>query len=210
MAMGKKKKLREKIYKESNRPVGHYLMPIDSLGLSNRINNSLKAYGIFYIADLVQFTSKQLLECVPNINKISIEEIEKVIFKHRFTFETKILIDPLLNEIIDNFHTHIVDSMKQRRESTLKYDPVLSRPIADTFMRDANIDTLHGEGIYTILDLVQRTENEILHIPSIGKKSLDDIKTILKQRGLSLGMSITQLVKMKDEERKDIIRKGSW
>ena len=82
-------------------------MPIDNLGLSSRINNSLKAYGIFYIADLVQFTPKQLLHCVPNINDISIKQIEKAMFKHKFTFETKILIDPLLNEILDQLRTHI-------------------------------------------------------------------------------------------------------
>ena len=211
MAMNKKQKLREKIYEESNRPAGHYLIPIDSLGLSVRINNSLKAYGIFYIGDLVQFSPKQLLHCVPNINDISIKQIEKAMFKHKFTFETKILMDPLINEIIDGLHTHIVDGMKQRKESTLKYDPVLSRPITDTFVRRINIDALHREGIYTILDLTQCTENEILHIPSIGKKALDDIKKfVLEPKGLSLGMSITELVKMKEEKRKDIIKKGSW
>ena len=211
MAINKKQKLREKIHEESNRPAGHYLMPIDSLGLSNRINNSLKAYGIFYIADLVQFTPEQLLHCVPNINDISIKQIEKAMFKHKFTFETKILIDPLLDEILDQLRTHIADSMQRQRELTLKYDPVLSRPITDTFVRRINIDALHREGIYTILDLTQCTENEILHIPSIGKKALDDIKKfVLEPEGLSLGMSITELVKMKEEKRKDIIKKGLW
>ncbi len=210
MAMDKKQKLREKIYEESNRPVGHYLMPIDNLGLSSRINNSLKAYGIFYIADLVQFTPKQLLHCVPNINDISIKQIEKAMFKHKFTFETKILIDPLLDEILDQLRTHIADSMQRQRESTLKYDPVLSRPITNTFMRRINIDALRREGIYTILDLTQCTENELLQMPSIGKKSLNHIKVVLESRGLSLGMSITELVKMKEKKRKDIIKKGSW
>jgi hypothetical protein len=47
-------------------------------------------------------------------------------------------------------------------------------------------------------------------MPSIGKKSLNHIKVVLESRGLSLGMSITELVKMKEEKRKDIIKKGSW
>tara|TARA_R100000278_G_scaffold63376_1_gene51183 strand:- start:2744 stop:3418 length:675 start_codon:yes stop_codon:yes gene_type:complete len=212
MAMNKKQKLREKIYEESNRPAGHYLIPIDSLGLSVRINNSLKAYGIFYIGDLVQFSPKQLLHCVPNINDISIKQIEKAMFKHKFTFETKILMDPLINEIIDGLHTHIVDGMKQRRESTLKYDPLLSRQIGSVLHFDSRrpAKALYKEGIHTILDLVQRTENEILHIPSLGKKSLDEIKRKLQRKGLSLGMSTTELVRKKEKELKDIIKKGSW
>ena len=210
MAMNKKQKLREKIYEESNRPAGHYLIPIDSLGLSVRINNSLKAYGIFYIGDLVQFSPKQLLHCVPNINDISIKQIEKAMFKHKFTFETKILMDPLINEIIDGLHTHIVDGMKQRRESTLKYDPLLSRRISLFIDSRRPVKALYKEGIYTILDLVQRTENEILHIPSLGKKSLDEIKRELQRKGLSLGMSTTELVRKKEKELKDIIKKGSW
>jgi DNA-directed RNA polymerase subunit alpha len=39
-------------------------------------------------------------------------------------------------------------------------------------------------------DLVQRTEVELLKTPNLGKKSLNEIKDVLAERGLSLGMKL--------------------
>jgi DNA-directed RNA polymerase subunit alpha len=44
--------------------------------------------------------------------------------------------------------------------------------------------------IRTIADLVQRSENELLKTKNFGKKSLNEIKTILQEMGLSLGMRL--------------------
>jgi len=38
--------------------------------------------------------------------------------------------------------------------------------------------------------LIQRTENELLKTPNLGKKSLTEIKDVLATRGLSLGMRL--------------------
>ena len=40
------------------------------------------------------------------------------------------------------------------------------------------------------LDLVQRTEVELLRTPNLGKKSLTEIKEVLESHGLSLGMRL--------------------
>jgi DNA-directed RNA polymerase subunit alpha len=44
--------------------------------------------------------------------------------------------------------------------------------------------------IGTIADLVQKTESELLKTKNFGKKSLNEIKTILGEMGLSLGMRL--------------------
>jgi DNA-directed RNA polymerase subunit alpha len=49
---------------------------------------------------------------------------------------------------------------------------------------------LKAENIYYIGDLVQRTENDLLKTPNLGKKSLLEIKNVLASRGLSLGMRL--------------------
>jgi DNA-directed RNA polymerase subunit alpha len=49
---------------------------------------------------------------------------------------------------------------------------------------------LKTANIRTIADLVQRTEAELLKTKNFGKKSLNEIKTILGEMGLSLGMRI--------------------
>jgi DNA-directed RNA polymerase subunit alpha len=49
---------------------------------------------------------------------------------------------------------------------------------------------LKTANIRTIADLVQRTETELLKTKNFGKKSLNEIKTILAEMGLSLGMRL--------------------
>ena len=55
-------------------------------------------------------------------------------------------------------------------------------------MRASNC--LKTANIRTIADLVQKTEAELLKTKNFGKKSLNEIKTILGEMGLSLGMRL--------------------
>ena len=55
-------------------------------------------------------------------------------------------------------------------------------------VRSANC--LKAENVYYIGDLVQRTENDLLKTPNLGKKSLTEIKAVLAKRGLSLDMRV--------------------
>ncbi len=83
-----------------------------------------------------------------------------------------------------------------RRESTdaatdkSGVDPVLLRPIDDLELTVRSANCLKAESIYYIGDLVQKTEVELLKTPNLGKKSLTEIKDVLGQRGLSLGMKL--------------------
>ena len=69
-------------------------------------------------------------------------------------------------------------------------DPVLLRPIDDLELTVRSANCLKAESIYYIGDLVQKTEVELLKTPNLGKKSLTEIKDVLAQRGLSLGMKL--------------------
>ncbi|MCK7594246.1 DNA-directed RNA polymerase subunit alpha [Pseudomarimonas salicorniae] len=69
-------------------------------------------------------------------------------------------------------------------------DPVLLRPIDDLELTVRSANCLKAENIYYIGDLIQRTEVELLKTPNLGKKSLTEIKEVLAQRGLSLGMRL--------------------
>jgi DNA-directed RNA polymerase subunit alpha len=83
-----------------------------------------------------------------------------------------------------------------RRESTdaktdkSGVDPVLLRPIDDLELTVRSANCLKAESIYYIGDLVQKTEVELLKTPNLGKKSLTEIKDVLYQRGLQLGMKL--------------------
>ena len=46
---------------------------------------------------------------------------------------------------------------------------------------------------YNIGDLIQKTEGEMLRTPNFGRKSLNEIKEVLAQMGLHLGMEVSRL-----------------
>jgi DNA-directed RNA polymerase subunit alpha len=49
---------------------------------------------------------------------------------------------------------------------------------------------LKNAGIETIAEMVQKTESEMLKTKNFGRKSLNEIKEILLEMGLSLGMKV--------------------
>ncbi|STY30868.1 DNA-directed RNA polymerase alpha chain [Legionella wadsworthii] len=70
------------------------------------------------------------------------------------------------------------------------FDPILLRSVDDLELTVRSANCLKAENIHYIGDLVQRTENELLKTPNLGKKSLTEIKDVLASRSLSLGMKL--------------------
>jgi DNA-directed RNA polymerase subunit alpha len=66
-------------------------------------------------------------------------------------------------------------------------DPILLRPVDDLELTVRSANCLKAENIYYIGDLIQRTENELLKTPNLGRKSLNEIKEVLAAHGLTLG-----------------------
>ena len=69
-------------------------------------------------------------------------------------------------------------------------DPILRRPVDDFELTVRSANCLKAENIYYIGDLIQRTENELLKTPNLGRKSLNEIKEVLGTHGLTLGMKL--------------------
>ena len=81
-----------------------------------------------------------------------------------------------------------VEEVEEKQEDEV--DPILLRPVDDLELTVRSANCLKAESIYYIGDLIQRTEVELLKTPNLGKKSLTEIKDVLAQRGLSLGMRL--------------------
>ncbi len=77
---------------------------------------------------------------------------------------------------------------QQKKEPEM--DPLLLRPVDDLELTVRSANCLKAENIFYIGDLIQRTEFELLKTPNLGKKSLTEIKDVLAQHGLSLGMKL--------------------
>lgn len=71
-----------------------------------------------------------------------------------------------------------------------QFDPILLRPVDELELTVRSANCLKAENIYYIGDLIQRSENELLKTPNLGRKSLNEIKEVLASRGLTLGMKL--------------------
>ena len=81
----------------------------------------------------------------------------------------------------------VFDTTPQRAPN---FDPILLRPVDELELTVRSANCLKAENIYYIGDLIQRTENELLKTPNLGRKSLNEIKDVLATRGLTLGMRL--------------------
>ena len=77
-----------------------------------------------------------------------------------------------------------------QEEREPEVDPILLRPVDELELTVRSANCLKAEQIYYIGDLVMRSEVELMKTPNLGKKSLTEIKDVLAQRGLTLGMHL--------------------
>jgi len=97
-----------------------------------------------------------------------------------------------LDKLILNIETNGVISPEEaiRQSARVLVDPLLLRPVDDLELTVRSANCLKAENIYYIGDLIQRSENELLKTPNLGRKSLNEIKEVLASRGLTLGMKL--------------------
>ncbi|MDH5667539.1 MAG: DNA-directed RNA polymerase subunit alpha [Nitrospira sp.] len=75
-------------------------------------------------------------------------------------------------------------------ESQLEVNKHLSRSVNELELSVRAANCLKNANIKTIADLVQKSEGEMLRTKNFGKKSLNEIKEILSEMGLSLGTKV--------------------
>ena len=87
----------------------------------------------------------------------------------------------------------LTESEEAKSDATSKepdIDPILLQPVDDLELTVRSANCLKAENVLYIGDLIQKTEFELLKTPNLGKKSLTEIKDVLGQKGLSLGMRL--------------------
>lgn len=99
----------------------------------------------------------------------------------------RILVDQL--GLFINFEEpqHAVD---EDRAGDLPFNKNLLRKVDELELSVRSANCLKNDNIVYIGDLVQKTEAEMLRTPNFGRKSLNEIKEVLSQMGLHLGMEI--------------------
>ena len=72
----------------------------------------------------------------------------------------------------------------------LEFDPRLLKKVDELELSVRSANCLKNDNIVYIGDLIQKTEAEMLRTPNFGRKSLNEIKEVLAQMGLHLGMDV--------------------
>lgn len=79
---------------------------------------------------------------------------------------------------------------EEEEEKEEKLNENLFRPVSELELSVRSANCLKNANITLIGELVQKTEAEMLKTKNFGRKSLNEIKSILEEMGLSLGMEL--------------------
>lgn len=105
-------------------------------------------------------------------------------------FAAKILKDHLT--IFINFDEEEESFEPKAEAETALLNRSLFKSVNELELSARAANCLKNANIKTIADLVQKTESEMLKTKNFGRKSLNEIKKILADMGLSLGMKIDE------------------
>jgi len=102
-------------------------------------------------------------------------------------YAARILQDQL--QVFVNFE----EPTKETTQDTvpeLAFNPALLKKVDELELSVRSANCLKNDNIVYIGDLIQKTEAEMLRTPNFGRKSLNEIKEVLAQMGLHLGMDV--------------------
>lgn len=102
-------------------------------------------------------------------------------------FAARILQDQL--QVFINFDEPEA-KVESEQNSELPFNRNLLRKVDELELSVRSANCLKNDNIVYIGDLVQKTESEMLRTPNFGRKSLNEIKEVLSQMGLALGLDV--------------------
>jgi DNA-directed RNA polymerase subunit alpha len=118
-----------------------------------------------------------------------------------FDVETNGVISPddaialsarILQDQLQAFINFDEPEVQQDQDSAekLSFNSNLLKKVEELELSVRSANCLKNDNIIYIGDLVQKTESEMLRTPNFGRKSLNEIKEVLTQMELNLGMSV--------------------
>ena len=126
---------------------------------------------------------------VTNYDKLSlrVETNGALTPENAVAFSARILQDQL--QLFINFEEP-KEAVEREAAPELPFNKNLLRRVEELELSVRSANCLKNDNIIYIGDLVQKTEGEMLRTPNFGRKSLNEIKHVLEQMALHLGMEI--------------------
>ena len=118
---------------------------------------------------------------------MSIETNGAVSPENAVAYAARILQDQL--QVFINFEEP-KERVTDETKPDLAFNPVLLKKVDELELSVRSANCLKNDNIVYIGDLIQKTEAEMLRTPNFGRKSLNEIKAVLAEMGLHLGMEV--------------------
>ena len=118
-------------------------------------------------------------------------------------FSAKILRDQLI--VFMNFEDEeeIARLEAKPQQKSSPANNALLKPVSELELSVRSANCLQNANIKFIYELVSKTEGEMLRTKNFGRKSLNEIKEILTNMGLGLGMKVDSIMKEIQENQKN-------
>ncbi len=172
--------------KEENQPIG--TIPIDAIfSPIKKVNYTITNARVGQITDYDKLTMEVWTD-----GSLNPEEA--------VAHSAKILKDQLSIFITFEEEEEAEMSYSEEEEEKEAFNENLLRSVDELELSVRSANCLKHANIRLIGDLVQKTEAEILATKNFGRKSLNEIKEILSEMGLSLGMKLDNWPPKKSEE----------
>jgi DNA-directed RNA polymerase subunit alpha len=157
----------------------------------NKIIGEIKLDAMF--SPVVKATYK-----IENSRVGQVTDYDKLIFD----VETNGVVSPddaialaarILQDQLQAFINFDEPEVQQDQDSAekLSFNSNLLKKVEELELSVRSANCLKNDNIIYIGDLVQKTESEMLRTPNFGRKSLNEIKEVLTQMELNLGMSVS-------------------
>ncbi len=159
---------------EEDLPIGY--IPLDSVHSPiKRVNYSVEAARLGQTTDY----DKLVLDVWTNgctLPQDAVAQAAKIVKDHMFIFINFEERPPEEEEEVDREAEKVAENLK--------------RSVEELELSVRSYNCLKNADIKTIADLVQKTEADMLKTKNFGRKSLNEIKEILTEMGLSFGMKL--------------------
>jgi len=110
-------------------------------------------------------------------------------------YSAKILRDQLAVFLNFEDEEEVVRMEKAPAQAASPANSALLKPVSELELSVRSANCLQNANIKYIYELVSKTEGEMLRTKNFGRKSLNEIKEILSNMGLGLGMKVDSIMK---------------
>ncbi|MCL2567677.1 MAG: DNA-directed RNA polymerase subunit alpha [Alphaproteobacteria bacterium] len=175
-----------------NIEVGKGYVPIEARAVTDKEIGLILVDSMFSPVERVRYeVENSRVGQVTDYDKLFLEVITNgsLTPEEAVGFAAKILQDQLSSFINFTVPVGEVKEIKEE-ENKLPFDKNLLKKVDDLEFSVRSANCLKNDNIMYIGDLVQKTEADMLKTPNFGRKSLNEIKAVLENMGLTLGMQV--------------------